>query len=405
MKSASSSSRTTFVSGVVPKGGTYALHSVSPHRPPAASPRRRLSANRTEAQAVQTGLYSRRAAQRYPLRRRLAAVAGPRLWPLARRPLRRHPARCPRLSVRRPRPTPAPTQPLARGLRPILGPPPRPTPETPRLPRGHRPDPHPLLRSRGLDPLDLPRQGTPGHPPLPRLRHRLCRLARPALHPGPDLRPRQGTPGSRRQTLETTGCQDKASGGLPAARPGLLPGGGLPLFAGRPRAVPDAGDRAGPQAHGDATGGGHAPVPVLQEEWLVHVPSDRPPWQAESHGIDRCAVPQPCGPPGQTWSLRVAVCLLGDESGVAPLGARGLPSALWHRNQLPADERGAGPDQQPQRRAAAVVRGGGAGVAQPVGVVARGSVGRAPGKRPAVAVGVAAAARSEERRVGKGCRS
>src|SRR5262245_44283642 len=158
MKSASSSSRTTFVSGVVPKGGTYALHSVSPHRPPAASPRRRLSANRTEAQAVQTGLYSRRAAQRYPLRRRLAAVAGPRLWPLARRPLRRHPARCPRLSVRRPRPTPAPTQPLARGLRPILGPPPRPTPETPRLPRGHRPDPHPLLRSRGLDPLDLPRQ-------------------------------------------------------------------------------------------------------------------------------------------------------------------------------------------------------------------------------------------------------
>ncbi len=195
--------------------------------------------------------------------------------------------------------------------------------------------------------------------PLPRLRHRAyAALARPTLHPGPDLRPRQGTPGRCGQTLEATGCQDKNfrfvtccwTGAsievavfryLQAARTPFL----MPAIA------------AWSQAHGNASGRRHPSVSVLQEEWLVQIPGHRASRQAESDRVAGRAMPQPCRAQGQTGSLCLVVCLLGDESRVASLGASSLPSAFWYRNQLSADERGARPDQQPQRGVAAVVRG------------------------------------------------
>src|SRR3712207_9186105 len=81
--------------------------------------------------------------------------------------------------------------------------------------------------------------------------------------------------------------------------------------------------------------------------------------------------------------------LLGLRAGVAGGGLPGLSAPLRDRDELPADARGADPDDDAPPGGAAVVRRDRAGAAEPVGLAAlRGPV-----------------ARSEERRVGKEWRS
>src|SRR5580658_528022 len=113
MDNASSSFRTTLVSDIVLKGGSYALHTVSHHRPAAASPRRRLFPSSPQTQAPQTGLYPLCDVGRDPLCRFLAAVVGPRLQPVAQRSLCGYSARCPAAAAGRPRLAATAAQPLA----------------------------------------------------------------------------------------------------------------------------------------------------------------------------------------------------------------------------------------------------------------------------------------------------
>ena len=152
-------------------------------------------------------------------------------------------------------------------------------------PRRRRPDPHPLLwRTCPGQPRDLPRPAEGRHPLVLRLRHRLCRAPRPAVHPGGDpgdpLRAAQG----RAPGAAPPGEQGGAPARLAAAGPRLLQRRDHPLPAAGAAAVPDAGGLPRPRRQASQGPQRVEGVQADEEERLVHPHGGRRQEEGPGHG-------------------------------------------------------------------------------------------------------------------------
>src|SRR5207244_849537 len=97
--------------------------------------------------------------------------------------------------------------------------------------------------------------------------------------------------------------------------------------------------------------------------------------------------PQPARSAGQARPGAVGVRLLGLVATAAAGGERAVPASLRDRDELSADEPGAGADVHAQPGGAAVPGGGGVAAAQRVGVAALGGAGGEASGRTATAAG------------------
>src|SRR5512135_2257146 len=241
--------RMTFGNRVI-TGGSHAP--TESYARPSAGPsgRRRAPASPPQVQGLQTEDLSPRPLVAPLGRRRPDHLAVRRLPTPPRRPVRRdgpqgtpgHPAR-----LRRPA-----TAAQCRAGRPSAQGPPQAAPAV-----GHRPDLDPLPRPALPRPRrDLPRPGQGRHQPLPRLRHRLCRPTRAALHRGADRREEGRAAQGRHPTPAAAGRQRRYPAEFAAARPRLLQRGGGPLPPTGALPIPDAGGLPRPlsQAAGGPSG-------------------------------------------------------------------------------------------------------------------------------------------------------
>src|SRR5512135_967341 len=273
--------------------------------------------------------------------------------------------------------------------------PPRGTAQAPPA-AGHRPDVDPLPRQAPpRHPGDLPRPGQERHQPLPCLRHRLCRPPRPALHRRPERRPQ----GRAAQGGDPTPAEAGGAGRHPApitpVGPRVLQRGGGPLPPAGAVPVPDAGGLPRPFAQAAGWPEWQLRLPDVEEERLVPVHTDRRE-EADGDGVDLREVPQLPGPVEAARPPGVDLCLLGVSAVVAGVGVRDIPAAVRDRVELPADARGADPNDDAESWPSAVVRGDRAGASEPLGVAAlydpRDAAARRPGDPAgAAAVGDAAA--------------
>src|SRR5512135_258619 len=343
-------------------GGSYAPASVYAHPQRCASPRRGPVAVPPEAPRPRTQVPRRTAPDAPVLRRRTDHLDLRCLQTPPRRPLRRGRAVGPAGLSARLRRDPTAAQPrLGRALAqgPAQGPP------TP----GHRPGPDPLsrhtpTRSRG----NRPQQAQERHLAFPRVCHRLCHPQAPPLHRGPDGRPPRRTDGGRAPTPAPPSGARRGPAAPPAARPRLLQRGRDPLPPGGAAPVPDADHLPRTEARRPARPEWDQRLPGLEAERLgrVHPPRCT---EADRPGLDLCQVPLLPWAVAAAWYPEAGGCLLGPEAAVVRLGASGVSVAVRDRDDVPADAPGPDSDLDARSRAAAVVRGGGVGAAERVGVV------------------------------------
>src|SRR5512135_1817837 len=227
--------RTMGLGNTTHSGGSRAPTPSDPQPQPRPSPRRRAPADTPPVQGLHAQGLSPGALVAAARRRGPDHLALRRLRAAPRRPLRRDgPQGAARHAARLRRLTTAAQRRAGRAL--AQGPPQAPPTA------GHRPDLDPLPRPTVPRPRrDLPgaRQGR--HQPLPRLRHRLRRPPRAAVHRGPD----RGEEGRTPQGSGPTPAPSSRQRGHPApvapARSRLLQRGGGPLPPGGAVPVPDAG--------------------------------------------------------------------------------------------------------------------------------------------------------------------
>ena len=101
-------------------------------------------------------------------------------------------------------------------------------------------------------------------------------------------------------------------------------------------------------------------------------------------------LPQLCRSPKTSRPQTIGVCVLGISARSAGVGPRGIPQAVWHRDQLPANEPVPHPNVHAEPRAAAVVCGHRPAAAKRLGLVSLERPGRPPCQRPiAVTAGTA----------------
>ena len=155
-------------------------------------------------------------------------------------------------------------------------------------------------------------------------------------------------------------------------------------------AVPDAGGL--PRSLAEAARWPHRQprLPDLEEERLVPLHPDRGEDRADGDGADLREVPQLPGPVEAARAAGAGLRLLGLSAAVAGGGVRDLPAAVRDRVELPADARGADPDDDAAAGGAAAVRGDRAGAAEPLGVAPLHGPGEAAPRRPGDPPGAAA---------------
>src|SRR5512135_2091440 len=223
-------------------GGSHASTPSYPQPQPSPPPRRRAPASPSEVQGLQTQDLGSGPLVAVARRRRTHHLAVRRLPAAPRRPLRRDGAQGAAGHLARLRHGATTTQ--CRAGRAPAQDAPQADPAA-----GHRPDLDLLPRQTVPGPRgDLPRSGQGRHQPLPRLRHRVRRPPRAAVHCGPDRRQEGRAPQRRGPTPAPSSRARRCPAPVAPAGSRVLQRGRSSLPAGGALSIPDAGGLPRPLA-------------------------------------------------------------------------------------------------------------------------------------------------------------